>query len=119
MGKTTLRNKIQEQSILIKELIEELESKGFFCPYSKYPNEIGESDNMVDYNDEGKPSLPYFCSLRGHTDYWGEYDEDCDGAYDKKSCWLHYYETVLRRPKKFTPIRREKTRKELVFSLKP
>ena len=93
---------------MIADLAEKLEDFGYFCPFSKHPHSIGESCNMVEYDNEGNGLLPDYCTLRGYENNWGEYDEDCDGARDGKSCWLHYYGTVCSTPTKYTPKRRKR-----------
>lgn len=99
--KKTLNKRLQEQTAALESISELLDDFGFICPYAGHPHELGETDNMLEYDAEGNGKLPDFCSLVGTTDYFGEYDEDCTGAKDGKSCWLHYYGVIPVAPRKF------------------
>lgn len=107
-GKTTLRQRLREQSAVIDCLIEKLEDVGCYCPFSNMPNTLGSACEMAEVDNNGKMLLPDYCSLRGYTSREGEHDEDCDGAHDGKSCWLHYYQVASCTPRKYTPKRRQR-----------
>ncbi len=109
-GKTTLRQRLREQRATIDCLIEQLEESGRYCPFSNTPDTIGEACYMAEEYSDGNLRLPAYCSISGYTDRDGEYDEDCDGSHDGKSCWLHYYEVASCPPRKYTPKRRQRKR---------
>lgn len=102
--KNTVRKRLAEYMAAIEAMADRLEDIGFVCPYSSHPHELGETDDMLEFDKDGNGKLPYFCSLAGSTDYFGEYDEDCTGAKDGKSCWLHYFDVITKEPRKFRRI---------------
>ena len=108
--KKTLNKRLQEQTAALESISELLDDIGFICPYARHPNELGETDNMLEYDEEGKGKLPDFCSMVSTKDYFGEYDCDCTGAKDGKSCWLHYYGVIKVAPRKFRRITRRNKR---------
>lgn len=118
--KNTVRKRLAEYQAAIDAMSERLDDIGFVCPYATSPNELGETEYMMEFDEDGNGALPDFCSLSGSTDYFGEYDEDCTGAKDGKSCWLHYYGVIQRAPSKFRRITRRHKRlraakPELIF----
>lgn len=118
--KKTLNKRLQEQTAALEAITERLDGAGFICPYARGFSELGETADMLEYDAEGNGKLPDFCSMVSTKDYFGECDEDCTGAKDGKSCWLHYYGVIQRAPRKFRRIiRRHKrlraAKPELIF----
>lgn len=89
--KNMVRKRLAEYRAVLEAISELLDDIGFICPYASHPHELGEIADMLEYDEKGNGKLPDFCTMSGSKDYFGEYDEDCTGAKDGRSCWLHYY----------------------------
>lgn len=111
LRKNTVRKRLAEYMAAIEAMAERLDDIGFVCPYAKRPDELGETEDMMEFDEDDNGILPGFCSLAGSTDYFGEYDEDCTGAKDGKSCWLHYFDVIPKEHRKFRRITRRHKRR--------